>query len=93
MIFHRNSGQPKIQFFSSQNTEHTLFTFSAILVGLGVVAILWDRVILRKDATAHLDPGQLRTKGGEKVEDQKESRLKRACQTAGGEVLGNDAGC
>jgi hypothetical protein len=75
MSFHRNSGQPKIQFFTSQNTEHTLFTLSAILVGLCVVAMLWERVILKKDAAAHLDPGQSRTKGGEKVENKKEDHL------------------
>jgi len=46
--FHRNSGQPKIQFFPRQNTEHTLFTFPAILVGLTLVAIAQQRAILKK---------------------------------------------
>jgi hypothetical protein len=91
--FHRDSGQPKIQFFTSQNTEYTLFTFFAILVGLSLVAIPWERVILRKRRRSPFRPRPIENKGGEKVEDEKESRLKRACQTAGGEVLGNDAGC
>jgi hypothetical protein len=46
-----------------------------------------------KFAAAHFVPGQLITKGGERLEDKKEGRLERACQTAGSEVLGNDAGC
>jgi hypothetical protein len=32
-------------------------------------------------------------KGGGRNEDQKEGLHERACQTAGSEVLGNDAGC
>jgi len=44
-------------------------------------------------AAAHFDPGQLIGKGGESIENEKEGRLERACQTAGSEVLGNDAGC
>jgi hypothetical protein len=46
-----------------------------------------------KNAAAHFAPGQLIRGGGERLEDQKEGHLERACQTAGSEVLGNDAGC